>query len=328
MTVKRVDGNQLPIALIAHGKPPNGASMLDMQPTSLLGPARDMARRGWLAVIVMRRGFGQSDGPMAAPMTCNDTSFAQRFSADADDLQATLDLIAQRPDADATRAIAIGVSGGGAAVSALGARNPKNLVGVINVSGGLRFEGCPKEDALVAAFKEFGTSSRVPNLWIYAKNDSFFPPDVVDRMRGAFLDGGADAKLVMYEPFGKDGHSIFSNGRHQWRYHKLPTWQRRDVDELLQKLKIRNSTFVEQFLAAPAEKALVKSTTSDYVHMSWGFRTIEEARAQAVNGCRKQKPAERCVVVMENDKWLGIEPIGSPAASISQPLADEHGGMP
>jgi hypothetical protein len=31
---------------------------------------------------------------------------------------------------------------------------------------------------------------------------------------------------------------------------------------------------------------------------------------------------------MENDKWLGIEPIGSPAASISQPLADEHGGTP
>jgi dienelactone hydrolase len=55
---------------------------------------------------------------MPAPVTCKSTSFVERFSADADDLQATLDFIAQRPDADPTRMIAIGVSAGGAAVMA------------------------------------------------------------------------------------------------------------------------------------------------------------------------------------------------------------------
>ena len=45
------------------------------------------------------------------------------------------------------------------------------------MSGGLRFPTCPKEDALVAAFKDYGAKSRVPNLWIYAKNDSFFGSD-------------------------------------------------------------------------------------------------------------------------------------------------------
>ena len=119
---------------------------------------------------------------------------------------------AQRPDADATRAIAIGVSAGGAAVSALAARGPKNLICIINVSGGLRFEHCGKDDVLVAAFKDFGTRSRIPSLWLYAKNDSLFGQSLVDRMHKAFLDGGGDVKLVMYDAFGSDGHWLFLNG--------------------------------------------------------------------------------------------------------------------
>jgi dienelactone hydrolase len=316
MTVKRPDApEKLPIALITHGKPPNQAGMLDLQPTHLAGLARDLARRGWLAVIVLRRGFGQSDGPMPRPATCASTSLSERFSADADDLQATLELISQRSDADGTRAIAIGVSAGGAAVSALAARNPKNLIGVINVSGGLRFKSCSKDDALVAAYRAFGATSRIPNLWLYAKNDSLFGPDLVDRMHNAFLDGGGDVKLVMYDPFGTDGHSLFQNGRYQWmmeldsflRFRKLPTWQPRDVDALMQKLDSKNRDFVEKYLAAPSQRAIARSTTSDYLHMSWGFATIELARARALEGCRKQKPDEQCTLVMENDRWVGNE---------------------
>src|SRR4029077_15939690 len=137
--------------------------------------------RGWLAVVAIRRGFGQSDGPMPATVACRSTSFVERFNADADDLQGVLDLIARRPDADAERAIAIGVSAGGAAVMALSARNPKNLLGVVNVSGGLRFQSCPKEDMLVEPFKRSGSKSRAPSLWLYAKNDSSFGPAVVER---------------------------------------------------------------------------------------------------------------------------------------------------
>jgi dienelactone hydrolase len=333
MTVKRPDAtDKLPIALITHGKPPNQASMLDLRPEHLVGPARDLARRGWLAVVVLRRGFGQSDGPMPRPATCASTSFNERFSADADDLQATLELIAQRPDADATRAIAIGVSAGGAAVSALAARNPKNLMGVINVSGGVRFESCPKDDALVAAFREFGAQSRVPGLWLYAKNDTLFGPALVDRMHHAFLDGGGDVKLVMYDAFGTEGHWLFGNGRHQWlmemdsflRFHRLPTWQPRDADALILKLKSKNRDFVERYLAAPSERALARSTTTAYLHMSWGFRTIELARAQALEGCQKQKPAEQCTLVMENDRWVGEE--AADRSTQTAPLIGQHDG--
>ena len=94
---------------------------------------------------------------------------------------------------------------------ALAARNPKNLRGVINVSGGLQTPDCPKEDVLVNAFKDYGATSRVPTLWVYAKNDSLFGPNLVERMQSAYLDGGGDVKLVMYDKFGDDGHALFGD---------------------------------------------------------------------------------------------------------------------
>lgn len=218
LTVKRADlAGRLPIALIAHGMgtPEN---MRNLQPSRHLGPARDLARRGWLAIVVLRRGFGHSDGPAPGLVSCQDPSLAERLSADADDLQATLEYIALRSDADPTRVIAIGVSAGGAAVMALSARNPPSLLGVINISGGLRLDRCPNEDALVSAFREFGNKSRVPNLWLYAKNDSFFGPALTERMRRTFLDGGGNVELITYEPIADEGHSLFSDkaGRLHW----------------------------------------------------------------------------------------------------------------
>jgi dienelactone hydrolase len=308
---------RLPIALIAHGKAGNLQGMLDDHARNFVEVARDLASRGWLAVAIIRRGFGQSDGPMPVPVTCQSTSFVPRFEADADDLAATIDVIAARPDADPTRVIAIGVSAGGPAVLALAARNPRNLRGVINISGGLQMEDCPKEDALVQAFGEFGRKSRVPTLWMYARNDSFFGPDLATRMRDAFLTSGGDVKFVMYDPIGRDGHTLFSSGtgRFKWlqemdgflRFHRLPTWQRRDVDALLKRLggTDRQRAFVEGFLAAPFEKALVRVFRDNSMYGGWGSNTIGEARKGALDVCSKVRPSDRCAIVMENNNWVG-----------------------
>ena len=126
LVLKRADlTGKLPIALITHGKSANLTDMLESKAADYAGSARDLARRGWLSVVVMRRGFGQSDGPMPVEMTCDTASFANRFAADADDLQGAMDIIVKRPDADPDRAIAIGVSAGGAAAMALCCPQPE-----------------------------------------------------------------------------------------------------------------------------------------------------------------------------------------------------------
>ena len=317
VTIKRTDASgKLPIALIAHGKPTTQGRMLDERATDYTRQARDLARRGWLAVVVMRRGFGGSDGPAAVALSCTSTSLTERFAADADDLEAALATIGKRPDADASRIIAIGVSAGGAAVTALSARNPQGLVGVINVSGGLRFQSCPKEDVLVAAFKAYGQKSRVPSLWIYARNDSFFGPTLVERMQAAFLDGGGDVKLVMLDADEKtDGHFIFglAAGRFKWlpqmdaflRFHKLPTWTRDDVDRLMKQLNAKEPSrgFLENYVSAPSERALARQKSGTYMGEGHGTKSLEDARKLALEICEKR--SQPCEIVMENDRWIG-----------------------
>lgn len=324
LTVKRSDlTGKLPIALITHGKSSHHLDMLESKAADYAGPARDLARRGYLSVVVMRRGFGQSDGPMAAAVSCATTSFANRFAADADDLQGALAAVSKRPDADPERVIAIGVSAGGAAAVAFGARNIPGLRGVISVSGGLRMPDCPKEDVLVNAYKEFGLTSRVPNLWIYAKNDSFFGPELVERMQSAFLDGGGDVRLVMYEKFGNDGHSLFTAaaGKLQWlmemdaflRFHGLPATGRDRTAELMKLLKLeaRQRGFLDRYAAAPTYKVMVQTPDGKHHFTQFGASSLEGARKAALASCaQRSKATEPCRIVMENDNWLGGGPDG------------------
>jgi dienelactone hydrolase len=316
LIVKRSDATgRLPVALIAHGKPNTQGRMSDQRAHQHLPQARDLARRGWLAVVVIRRGFGNSDGPQPVPLTCASKSLTERFDADADDIQATLATVARRADADPAHVIAIGVSAGGAAVTAFSARNPAGLLGAVNVSGGLRFESCPKEDLLVAAFRAYGARSRVPSLWVYAQNDSFFGPELVERMRAAYLAGGGDSKLVMFEPEGQDGHGIFgtARGRMKWlleldgflRFLKLPTWTQIEVNALIRKAGFKENLrgFTERYLAAPSEKAMAREQGGTYVYQVHGSRTLEDARKGAVEQCQRTKPL--CELIMVNDRWVG-----------------------
>jgi dienelactone hydrolase len=309
---------RLPVALITHGKQNTYGRMLEQHATEMAAQARDMAHRGWLAVTVMRRGFGASDGPMPVPVSCRDTSLLERFEADADDLEATLDVVRQRPDADPDHIIAMGASAGGVAVTALGARNPKGLVGIINLSGGLHFDACDKDNLLVEAMADYGKRSRVPSLWIYAQNDSLFGPKLVHRMHDAFLGGGADVKLVSLDPIGRDGHMIFDSvqGRDSWlpeldaflRYNQLPTYQYREAGNIARNLKTKDKylAFVEMYVSAPGAKALAQSRVSGALGRAFGYSDMAEARKNAIRLCQQDaNNAEDCDVVMENNVWIG-----------------------
>jgi hypothetical protein len=103
---------RLPIALIAHGKPETQGRMRDQHAEGYALHARDLARRGWLAGVVMRRGFGNSDGPAPVLLSCGSPLVQKQLDSNADDLEATLMALAQRPDADASRMLVLGVSAG------------------------------------------------------------------------------------------------------------------------------------------------------------------------------------------------------------------------
>jgi dienelactone hydrolase len=304
---------RLPLALITHGKPPSSVGMGDVRPAAYAGVARDFARRGWLAAVVIRRGFGQSDGPMPQATSCANLNFPGRFDTDGDELQKALEALQGRDDVDPNRAIAIGSSAGGAAVLALASRKPPGLRGVINVSGGLNIEGCVEQgrDALVDVVKGWQRPGTPPQLWIYAKNDGLFPPSLVDRMRGAALDAGGDIRFIGLPEIKPDGHQIFSRslGRYSWlheldsslRAWGLPTWSPARARQYFAKLGFteRAGAF-ERYFAAPGEKAMVLSPSRKQFHYWFGAPSLDRAKERALHDCAKA--ATDCLVAFENNQ--------------------------
>jgi hypothetical protein len=159
----------------------------------------------------------------------------------------------------------------------------------------LQTSACPKEDVLVNAFRDYGAASRVPSIWVYAKNDSLFGPALVERMQSAYLDGGGDVKLVMFDKHGNDGHQIFAEagGRVKWlmemdaflAFHDLPATRRERVDELMKLLKLseRSRDFVDQYLAAPTFKVMVQTPDGQNYMTQFGASTLELARTAALD---------------------------------------------
>jgi dienelactone hydrolase len=304
--------DRLPVVLINHGKPSTRADMAAVHATNYRAIAQDFARRGWLAVSVVRRGYGLSEGTFQSAGNCRSGyDLMRQFRSEAEDLAATLATIGQRRDADMGRIVAVGASDGGVASLALAATRPKGLKAVINISGGLRNKECPFEDQLVAAFRDLGTHTAVPSLWLYAENDSFFPPAATARMKAAYQEGHAPVSFVMLPPVSDDGHRLFSSieGRLRWwpevdrflRQEGLPTWPDGLVDRLMDelRLKARHRASVERYVSAPANKALVKARGGDAIYWWAGAETPEEAERRAMGSCRDQK-GRRCELVLAN----------------------------
>src|SRR6202049_2395744 len=53
-----------------------------------------------------------------------------------------------------------------------------------------------------------GAGSAVPQLWLYAENDSFYTEPLILTNYGAFTAVGGTARLQFYRDFSGDGHRI------------------------------------------------------------------------------------------------------------------------
>jgi len=345
LIVKKSDlAGKLPIMLATHGTTGAPKQRQDMTPRGVndsnVRLLRNYARRGWLSIYVLRRGYGQSDGPTpVAKVKCDGTAptLQDFMDADADDLEATLAYIGQREDADTSRVMALGVSGGGGAVVALGARNPPGLKIIVNISGGVHLSACnasKNSERMIETMRHYGTQSKVPNLWYYAETDHLFPGQTVADMRGAFLEGGGYAKLIHYPKLTDfktneeiDGHRLWSQRASTiivdvdgyLRNNNLPTWDFNEVNALAKRIGIKNGTplpsILEFYLASPDYKALAQSTTSETsLADTYDSATLEAAKQGAIAACQKSYSGHTCNIVdpptkpKETFQAIGPEP--------------------
>lgn len=113
--------------------------------------------------------------------------------------------------------IVVGQSAGGWAAIALSSQNLASVRAIITFAAGRggRVGGKPNNncapDKLVIAAGEFGRSARVPMLWIYSENDTFFGPALSKQMHEAYVGAGGKAEYRMLPPFGNDGHFLIGS---------------------------------------------------------------------------------------------------------------------
>jgi dienelactone hydrolase len=133
----------------------------------------------------------------------------------AEDIKRALDTLIKRPDVDPKCILLVGQSHGGFAVMAFGGTyDYPGVKGIINFAGGLKWSNfsCQWELSVVSAFGNYGKTSKVPTLWFYGDNDSYWGPtaEIPTRMYEAYSKAGGNAKLIAYGRFeGGDAHNMF-----------------------------------------------------------------------------------------------------------------------
>ncbi|HXF53759.1 MAG TPA: CocE/NonD family hydrolase [Hyphomicrobiaceae bacterium] len=205
--------SRFPLVLINHGSDEANRQAVSMPVFYWL--SRWFVDRGYAVVLPQRRGFGATGGELVeATDSCRNPDHYGAGLAAAEDVGSALDYMSTQHGIEAGQSIAVGISTGGWASLALAARNPPNLAMVVNFAGGRggHAYGVPGSicgpDRLVEAAAAYGRTARVPTLWIYARNDSYFGSDIANRMAKAWKEHGGKVDLVHLPAYGREGHAL------------------------------------------------------------------------------------------------------------------------
>lgn len=207
VTVYRPPGDgPFPVLVINHGRASGNAKLQPRYRPSLA--AREFVQRGWAVVVPMRQGFSQSGGSeISAGCNVHSNGLQQARS-----VRRTLDWLGSQPWADVSRNVVLGQSHGGLTTLAYGTAPHPGTRLLVNFAGGLRQESCTAwQQNLVRAIGDYGAETRLPSLWFYGDNDSYFPPFVWRGAHERYTQAGGRAELVAFGNFGSDAHSLFGS---------------------------------------------------------------------------------------------------------------------
>src|SRR3954467_2526664 len=195
----------------------------------LINAAAVFARRGYVVVMPLRRGFGDTGGDMAEdPGSCSNPDYKGAEQNAADDVMAAYNYTRELPYVDGNRMMLAGQSAGGmVALYTAGMRQPQGLQAVLAFAAGRGGDpeinpGIPCAIEPVARiFDTVGKQIRLPVLMNYAENDLFFSPKISRQWFERLNASWSDAEYALQPSFGKDGHYLFGDtlGVRYW----LPT---------------------------------------------------------------------------------------------------------
>ena len=270
--------------------------------------------------MVVRRGFGRSEGKQPFNLRGCREGFGPVLNEQADDIEAAIENIKTRHDADPQNIIIVGTSVGGAVVLDVSARRIEGIRAAINLSGGVRpvdNKICDIED-LLPVFANLGATSRIPTLWLYAANEFLFPPTLVRRLHEAFVASGGRTEFHMFEPIGNDGHNLLFNREGIThilpaidgflRKYRLPTYDPGPIDEAVKKLAdaqwARKLTAL--YHSGPTEKALAMNNANNQIYVRFNGGDPSQVAAQVVQECEAQTK-QPCRLIARNFEVVNLD---------------------
>lgn len=207
------------VVVINHGSPPDSSVRPRMQPSNCTAENVEwFLDRGFVAVMGMRRGYGQTGGPWAEAYgsSCSAEGYARAGLEGARDIAALVEYATRLPFARHDGAMVVGHSAGGWGTDAYDSLPHPQVVALVSMAGGRggHQHGQPnsncRPDQLERAAGTYGRTASTPMLWVYAENDTFFSPEIASRMYQEFTSAGGKAELIQTGRFGSDGHNLFT----------------------------------------------------------------------------------------------------------------------
>ena len=221
-----------PVVVFSHGRATEVSERSNLKNPVLVGHANFWLRKGFAVIAPVRPGYGQSQGmdrEDAGSQWRNgrclfDPDYAYLAGVAGDAVFATLEWLHGQPWANKEKLVLVGASVGGLATAGVASKSPPGVVGYINFSGG--GGGSPTQspgrscrpELLAKVFEQFGKSTRVPSLWLYAENDLFWGPEAPKEWHKLFSAGGSKTVFVMTPPVPNtnDGHRLLAVGGRLW----------------------------------------------------------------------------------------------------------------
>ena len=215
-TVLRPPGaGAFPLMVMNHGSTQNAARRLALPMPVFDALSRWFVRHGYAVVVPQRPGHGETGGAYRENQGgCDDPDFARAGAGAAESIAAAVAYMRAQPFVRRNGVIVSGQSAGGWAALAFASHAPGGIRAAINFAGGLGGRSFDRPgnncapDRLVATAEAFGRTSRIPTLWIYTENDSYFPPRLSRAMADAFRSAGGKADYRLLPPFGAEGHLL------------------------------------------------------------------------------------------------------------------------
>jgi dienelactone hydrolase len=182
-----------------------------------------LVAHGYAVLLPQRPGHGETGGRYLEDQgPCQRAQYVKSGEATADSIAAVINFMVEQPFIKPNGVLVVGNSAGGWGALALAGRNPPNVSAIVNISGGRGGRNLGRANSncspgrLVAAAGKFGRTARIPTLWLYAENDSYFPPDLSRKMEAAYTAAGGKVEYVLLSPRTVEGHSLIDVSPPSW----------------------------------------------------------------------------------------------------------------